>query len=103
MTCLTIFGPGQFILLKPIPEVFAGIISIRVHHLLQLDLIKENLFMTHEEIKQHCSIYQLKIKSLCPETLPDLARDLAKEPVFMMQLFPVLLGILKESGMDLSN
>jgi len=26
-----------------------------------------------------------------------------KEPGFMMQLFPVLMGILKESGMDLQQ
>jgi len=37
------------------------------------------------------------------ETLPDLAKEVIKEPGFMMQLFPVLLGILKESGMDLQQ
>lgn len=37
------------------------------------------------------------------ETLPELAKDVIKEPGFMMQLFPVLLGILKESGMDLQQ
>jgi hypothetical protein len=37
------------------------------------------------------------------ETLPDLAKDVIKEPGFMIQLFPVLLGILKESGMDLQQ
>ena len=37
------------------------------------------------------------------ETLPELARDVIKEPGFMMQLFPVMLGILKESGMDLQQ
>lgn len=37
------------------------------------------------------------------DTLPELAKDVIKEPGFMMQLFPVLLGILKESGMDLQQ
>lgn len=37
------------------------------------------------------------------ETLPDLAKEVIKEPGFMLQLFPVLLGILKESGMDLQQ
>jgi hypothetical protein len=36
-------------------------------------------------------------------TLPELAKEVIKEPGFMMQLFPVLLGILKESGMDLQQ
>ena len=37
------------------------------------------------------------------ETLPLLAKDVINEPGFMFQLFPVLLGILKESGMDLQQ
>ncbi|WP_303720769.1 hypothetical protein [Malonomonas rubra] len=37
------------------------------------------------------------------DTLPELAKEVIKEPGFMMQLFPVLLGILKESGMDLQQ
>lgn len=42
-------------------------------------------------------------KTFILETLPDLASEVIKEPGFMMQLFPVLLGILKESGMDLQQ
>jgi len=42
-------------------------------------------------------------KAFIIEALPDLARDVIKEPGFMMQLFPVMLGILKESGMDLQQ
>lgn len=42
-------------------------------------------------------------KAFIVETLPDLAREVIHEPGFMMQLFPVLLGILKESGMDLQQ
>jgi hypothetical protein len=60
--------------------------------------------MTHQEIK--AALFNLSTteqKAFVLETLPDLARDLVKEPGFMMQLFPVLLGILKESGMDLQQ
>ncbi len=42
-------------------------------------------------------------KLLIIETLPLLVKDAIKEPEFMLQLFPVLLGILKESGMDLQQ
>ncbi len=42
-------------------------------------------------------------KNFILETLPDLASEVIKEPGFMMQLFPILLGILKESGMDLQQ
>jgi len=37
------------------------------------------------------------------DTLPLLAKDVIKEPGFMLQLLPVLLGILKESGLDLQQ
>ncbi len=42
-------------------------------------------------------------KAFILETLPDLTKTVIKEPGFMMQLLPVLLGILKESGMDLQQ
>ncbi len=42
-------------------------------------------------------------KTFILEALPDLAGEVINEPGFMMQLFPVLLGILKESGMDLQQ
>jgi len=60
--------------------------------------------MTTEEIKT--ALMGLSIeekKAFIVDTLPDLAKDVIKEPGFMMQLFPVLLGILKESGMDLQQ
>ncbi|MFO7812589.1 MAG: hypothetical protein R6V21_06445 [Pelovirga sp.] len=60
--------------------------------------------MTHQEIKTELlNLSTEDQKAFVLETLPDLARDLVKEPGFMMQLFPVLLGILKESGMDLQQ
>lgn len=60
--------------------------------------------MTHEELKT--AVLGLSIedkKAFIIEALPELAGDVIKEPGFMMQLFPVLLGILKESGMDLQQ
>ena len=60
--------------------------------------------MTTEEIKS--ALLGLSIedkKEFIIEVLPQLAGDVIKEPGFMMQLFPVLLGILKESGMDLQQ
>jgi hypothetical protein len=60
--------------------------------------------MTHLEIKAALlNLSPAEQKAFILETLPDLARDLVKEPGFMMQLFPVLLGILKESGMDMQQ
>ncbi len=60
--------------------------------------------MTTDEIKS--ALLGLSVedkKTFIIETLPVLAKDVIKEPGFMMQLFPVLLGILKESGMDLQQ
>ena len=60
--------------------------------------------MTTEEIKS--ALLGLSIeekKAFIIETLPELTKEVIKEPGFMMQLFPVLLGILKESGMDLQQ
>lgn len=60
--------------------------------------------MTTEEIKT--ILLGLPIeekKAFIIEVLPELASGVIKEPGFMLQLFPVLLGILKESGMDLQQ
>jgi len=60
--------------------------------------------MTVEEIKTALmALSSEEKKTFILETLPDLAGEVIKEPGFMMQLFPVLLGILKESGMDLQQ
>ena len=42
-------------------------------------------------------------KAFILDTLPALTKDVMKEPEFMIQLFPVMIGILKESGMDLQQ
>ena len=60
--------------------------------------------MTTEEIKS--ALLGLAVeekKAFIIDTLPELTKDVIKEPGFMIQLFPVLLGILKESGMDLQQ
>lgn len=60
--------------------------------------------MTTEEIKEALlGLDMEEKKAFILEVLPQLASDVIKEPGFMMQLFPVLLGILKESGMDLQQ
>lgn len=58
-----------------------------------VDEIKEGLLALNKEEKQ----------AVILDTLPLLAKDVIREPGFMTQLFPVLLGILKESGMDLQQ
>ncbi|MCK5912579.1 MAG: hypothetical protein KAG12_01790 [Desulfuromusa sp.] len=60
--------------------------------------------MTTEEIKS--ALLGLAVeekKAFIIDTLPELTKDVIKEPGFMIQLFPVLLSILKESGMDLQQ
>lgn len=42
-------------------------------------------------------------KAFILETLPPLAKDAMQDPSFLMQLFPVFLGIIKESGLDLQQ
>ncbi len=60
--------------------------------------------MTVEEIKKGLlELSKEEKQAFILETLPDLAKEVIKEPGFMMQLFPVMLGILKESGMDLQQ
>lgn len=60
--------------------------------------------MNRDDIKTALlALPQEEQKAFVLETLPDLARNLVKDPDFMTQLFPVMLGILKESGMDLQQ
>ena len=60
--------------------------------------------MSTEEIKSALlGLSKEEKQAFILETLPDLAKEVIKEPGFMIQLFPVLLGILKESGMDLQQ
>lgn len=60
--------------------------------------------MSPEEIKTALlGLNTEEKKAFILDTLPVMAREVIQEPGFMMQLFPVLLGILKESGMDLQQ
>ncbi len=60
--------------------------------------------MSPEEIKAALlGLSKEEKQAFILDTLPDLAKEVIKEPGFMMQLFPVFLGILKESGMDLQQ
>ena len=60
--------------------------------------------MTTEEIKEALlGLSKEEKQAFILDTLPIMAKEVIKEPGFMMQLFPVMLGILKESGMDLQQ
>jgi len=60
--------------------------------------------MTYEEIKAEVLALEGEDKKrLILETFPELSRDAIKDPGFIMQLFPVFLGVLRESGMELQQ
>jgi len=60
--------------------------------------------MTVEEIKiALLGLGKEEKQAFILDTLPLLAKDVVNEPGFLLQLFPVLLGILQESGMDLQQ
>jgi hypothetical protein len=42
-------------------------------------------------------------KAFILEALPELAREAMQDPSFLMQLFPVFLELIKESGLDLQQ
>jgi hypothetical protein len=42
-------------------------------------------------------------KAFILETLQPLAKDALQDPSFLMQLLPVFLGIVKDSGVDLQQ
>lgn len=60
---------------------------------MSLEEIKTALFGLSEEEK----------KAFIIDTLPVLTKEVMQDPAFMMQLFPVMLGILKESGLELQQ
>ncbi len=60
--------------------------------------------MSTEEIKTALlGLSKEEKQTFILDTLPLLAKEVITEPGFMLQLFPVMLGILKESGMDLQQ
>ncbi|HEY5672802.1 MAG TPA: hypothetical protein VIR78_03785 [Malonomonas sp.] len=60
--------------------------------------------MSNEEIRSALlALSKEEKQAFIINTLPEIAKEVIKEPGFMLQLFPVMLGILKESGMDLQQ
>jgi hypothetical protein len=60
--------------------------------------------MTTEELKTAVLALDADAKkAFILDTLPPLAKDAMQDPSFMMQLLPVFLGIVKESGVDLQQ
>ena len=60
--------------------------------------------MNYQEIKTEVlALSDAEKKQLILETFPDLSRDAIKDPGFIMQLFPMFLGVMRESGMDLKQ
>jgi hypothetical protein len=60
--------------------------------------------MTVEQLKQ--AVFALnpeEKKAFILSTLPELAKDAMQDGSFLMQLFPVFMGILKDSGIELSQ
>jgi hypothetical protein len=60
--------------------------------------------MTVSELKTAVMALPLdEKKSFILEALPGLASDAMADPSFMMELLPVLLGIVKKSGIDIQQ
>ena len=60
--------------------------------------------MTVQELKTSVMALSLEEKkAFIIETLPDLAKDAMQDPSFLMQLLPIFLGIVKDSGLDLQQ
>lgn len=60
--------------------------------------------MTVQELKSAVmALDSEQKKAFILEALPDLAKDAMNEPGFLMQLLPVFLNIVKESGIDLQQ
>ena len=60
--------------------------------------------MTQQEITDAVMALSLEEKqAFILETLPGLAKDAMEDKTFRMQLLPVFLGIVQESGLDLAQ
>ncbi|TNF51338.1 MAG: hypothetical protein EP304_00670 [Deltaproteobacteria bacterium] len=60
--------------------------------------------MTQQEITDAVMALSLEEKqAFILETLPDLAKEAMEDKTFLMQLLPVFLGIVQESGLDLAQ
>lgn len=60
--------------------------------------------MTPEELKEAVLALDSDAKkSFLLEALPELAKDAMQDQMFLMQLFPIFLKLLKESGIELAQ
>ena len=60
--------------------------------------------MTQQEISDAVMALSLEEKkAFIIETLPGLSREALQDKSFLMQLLPLFLGIVKESGLDLAQ
>ncbi|PLY00698.1 MAG: hypothetical protein C0624_11685 [Desulfuromonas sp.] len=60
--------------------------------------------MNYDEIKAEVLALDGEDKKrLILETFSELSREAIKDPNFLMQMFPVFLGVLRDSGMDLQQ
>jgi len=60
--------------------------------------------MTPEELKEAVLALDSDArKAFLLDALPELAKDAMKDQMFLMQLFPVFVNLLKESGIELTQ
>lgn len=60
--------------------------------------------MTQQELTDAVMALSLEEKqAFIIETLPGLAKEAMEDKSFLMQLLPVFLGIVQESGLDLAQ
>lgn len=60
--------------------------------------------MTPEELKTAALALDSDArKAFLLDALPELAKDAMQDQMFLMQLFPILLKLLKESGIELAQ
>ena len=60
--------------------------------------------MTPEELKEAVLALDSEArKAFLLDALPELAKDAMQDQMFLMQLFPIFLKLLKESGIELAQ
>lgn len=60
--------------------------------------------MTQQELSDAVMTLSLEDKKkFIITTLPGLAKDAMEDPAFLLQMLPIMLGIVKDSGLDLAQ
>jgi hypothetical protein len=60
--------------------------------------------MTPEELKEAVLALDSEAKkAFLLDALPELAKDAMQDQMFLMQLFPIFVNLLKESGIELTQ